>query len=613
MSEAVAIVHDWLTSMRGAERVVEALYRVFPRADLFTLTWDPARLSPALRERRATTSAIHRVATAPLMSGRFRALLPLFPRAVESFNLDRYGLVVSSSHCVAIGALAPPTALHVAYVHSTMRYAREAQHTYEASVPGGRLGRVAFRGAAHYLRRWELEASSRPHLLIANSSYTRDRIRRYYQRDAQVIEPPIETRRFELAASGSPGHDTDGPFLVISALVPNKRVELALRAFQGRPERLIVVGDGPERDRLERLAGPNVTLIAHVDDRELAALLSRCKALVHPGVDDFGMVMVEALAAGKPVLACAEGGALDIVHDAVTGLLIGAPTVDAVHATLDRFARRDVTFDPDSLRRFARRFDRGHFERRFAEAVDDARSRHHPPHGRRSRGRSDASRLHRRRPTPDSRHDATPVSGERRASVDPRPTPGWCAPGATSKAKRAIDVALAASALCVGAPLLAAIAGLIALDTEGPVLFHQVRVGLDRRPFTMVKLRTLDSRARATAVGRWLRPLGLDEVPQLWNILVGDMSFIGPRPEVPDRVERYRRELTDYDCRHAMRPGITGLAQVRGLRGDHAGTIADRLAYDLRYVREWSLALDAKIALETLPRVLVDTFRALRG
>jgi hypothetical protein len=131
--------------MRGGERVVEALYGVFPDADLFTLTWDPARLSPSLSRRQATTSAIHRVANAPFVSGRFRGLLPLFPKAVESFKLDRYSLVVSSSHCVAIGALAPSTALHVAYVHSTMRYTREGQAAYEASVPGGRVGRAVFR------------------------------------------------------------------------------------------------------------------------------------------------------------------------------------------------------------------------------------------------------------------------------------------------------------------------------------------------------------------------------------------------------------------------------------------------------------------------------------
>jgi hypothetical protein len=149
--------------MRGGERVVEVLCGMFPQADLFTLTWDPKQLSPALARRPATTSAIHCLARAPLVKGRFRGLLPLFPLAIESFNLDRYALVVSSSHCVAIGAIAPPTALHVAYVHSTLRYAREDQRTYEASVPGGRFGRAVFRGTAQYLRHWDTAAASRPH------------------------------------------------------------------------------------------------------------------------------------------------------------------------------------------------------------------------------------------------------------------------------------------------------------------------------------------------------------------------------------------------------------------------------------------------------------------
>jgi glycosyltransferase involved in cell wall biosynthesis len=372
MPNSVAIVHDWLTSMRGGERVVESLCRVFPQADLFTLTWDRARLSPALADRRATTSAIHRLAHAPFMKGRFRALLPLFPLAVESFKLNQYSLVVCSSHCVAIGAIAPPKALHVAYVHSTLRYVREAQPAYERSVPGGRLGRTLFRGAAHYLRRWEAQAAARPHLLIANSTYTQRRILRYYHRDAMVIEPPIDTHRFELAASRLPPVDAQAPFLMVSALVPYKRVDLALRAFQGRSERLVVVGEGPERARLERLMGPNTSLLPRVGEGELASLFARCRALVHTGIDDFGMVMVEALAAGKPVLACAEGGAMDVVRDGKTGLLIDAPTVDSVRATLDRFASRSEGFDPEELRSFARRFDRSNFERRIREAVDDA-------------------------------------------------------------------------------------------------------------------------------------------------------------------------------------------------------------------------------------------------
>jgi lipopolysaccharide/colanic/teichoic acid biosynthesis glycosyltransferase/glycosyltransferase involved in cell wall biosynthesis len=653
--ERVAIVHDWLTSMRGGERVVESLCSVFPQADLFTLTWDPERLSPALARRQTTTSAIHSVANAPFVSGRFRALLPLFPLAVESFKLDGYSLVVSSSHCVAIGALAPPTALHVAYVHSTLRYAHEAQDTYEASVPGGHLGRALFRGTAHYLRRWEAAASARPHVLIANSTYTRQRILRYYQRDAEVIEPPIETHRFERAAWLERSAET-GPYLVVSALVPNKRVDLALRAFQGRSDRLVVVGEGPERARLERLAGPNTTFLARLEEGELAALFTRCRALLHTGVDDFGMVMVEALAAGKPVIACAEGGALDIVRDGETGLLIGAPTVEAVREAIDRFERRTQAFDPAVLRSFAKRFDRANFERRFAKAVDDARSRgrsqgtSHNGHGHEVPGRvagNGGSNGHagpdgnseghvapngrsNGHAAPNGRSNGHAFDGglaaaawaarrplERAAAAPTPPLEDGSERAMASRtglfSKRVVDVGIAASGLVLAAPLMLGLGLLISLDSPGPALFYQQRAGLDRAPFTIVKLRTMDAEGRVTRVGRVLRPSGLDELPQLWNVLAGDMSLIGPRPEVLDRVSRYEREIPGYRARYGVRPGITGWAQVNGLRGDRNVSIADRLRLDLEYLREWSPALDRRILLRTVSTVLRDTLRSLRG
>jgi len=363
----VAIIHDWMTSMRGGERVLECLCGIFPQADVFTLRCEPRRLSPLLATRRVTTSFIDRVARAPLMRGRFRALLPLFPMAVEAFRLDRYSLVISSSHCVALGARAAPGAVHVAYVHSTMRYVHEGQAEYETRVPGGALGRAAFRQAAHYLRRWDAAAGARPHVLVANSTFTRDRIQRYYGRSAHVIAPPIETGRFERLA-GETGEDA--PLLVVSALVPNKRIDLAVAAMAGRRERMVVVGEGSERARLERLAGPNVQFLGWVSDQRLDELLAGCRALVHPGVDDFGMVMAEALAAGKPVLAVREGGAPDIVRSGETGILVEAATVEDLREGLDRLAR--LRFDRAQAQAHARRFDRNEFERRFLATVEQA-------------------------------------------------------------------------------------------------------------------------------------------------------------------------------------------------------------------------------------------------
>ncbi|MGA3120875.1 MAG: sugar transferase [Polyangiaceae bacterium] len=629
----MAIVHDWLTTMRGGERVLEVLCGVFPQAHIFTLTRNAAGLSPALAKRRATTSPIDRVANAPFVSGRFRALLPLFPLAVESFNLAPYGLVVSSSHCVAMGAIARPTAVHVAYLHSTIRYVREAQPAYEARVPAGSLGRAAFRSTAHYLRRWEAVAAARPHVLIANSAYTRDRIQRYYQRDALVIEPPIDTCRFERAAAHAAPLDPEAPFLLVSALVPSKRVDLALAAFQGRAERLVVVGDGPERARLERLAGPNVTLLARVDEATLDALCASSRALLHTGVDDFGMVMAEALSAGKPVIACAEGGALEIVRDGETGLLIETPTVAAVQQALDRFARLQHSFDPARLQAFAKRFDRGHFERRFAEAVEDARrtrrnaQKNHGANGSGVMGVTAFARTARvaEVTTPDKQtapDDAIAVG--RAIEPDDRNAPDPATdllttqrrvdrhPWAGRAVKRFVDVTVAASGLVLTAPFMAAMATLIRLESPGPALFYQRRTGLHQRPFTLVKLRTMDGPGRVTRVGGVLRPLGLDELPQLWNVLKGQMSLIGPRPEMPERVARIERDLPGFRTRHLMRPGITGWAQVNGLRGDKS-PIAERLRLDIQYLREWSLALDARILARTGSAVLRDTLRELRG
>ena len=276
--------------------------------------------------------------------------------------------------------LAPPDALHVAYLHSPMRYAWEGQAAYEAAVGGGILGKWAFRATAHYLRLWDVAASARPDLLIANSSYTRARIQRYYGREAQVIEPPIDTRRFATteAREGVAGASPDftrfasAPFLVVSALVPYKRVELAVRAMVGRPEHLVVVGEGPERAHLERIAGPNVSFRGWVGDDELVNLYASCRALIHPAVDDFGMVMVEALAAGKPVVVSREGGAAEIIRSGETGVFFDVPTVEALGAALDRLELTRDRFNPSLLRQEAQRFDRAVFESRFLQAVEAA-------------------------------------------------------------------------------------------------------------------------------------------------------------------------------------------------------------------------------------------------
>jgi glycosyltransferase involved in cell wall biosynthesis len=377
MRSRIAIVHDWVVSMRGGERVLESLCRLYPEATIFTLRYDPKGVTPELAARDVRVSFLDRLARRlPLGRAEFRMLLPLFPLAVESFRLDGYDLVISSSHAVAKGAIAAPGAVHVSYVHSPMRYIWEAEGEYGHHTPGGAAGRAAFALLAHYMRIWDTASTMRVDALVANSRYTQERIRRFYGRESSVIAPPVNAQRFARIPDPTP-RIGESMYLCVSALVPYKRVELAVRAFIGRKARLVVVGEGGDRARLTALVAgaPNIELRGRVGDRELDRLYTECRAVVHPALDDFGIVPVEALAAGRPVVAFAEGGATDSVRDGETGVLFAEPTPEALGAALTRLER--MHFDPQRLRAEARRFDRTEFERRFGAVVESCQRRAH--------------------------------------------------------------------------------------------------------------------------------------------------------------------------------------------------------------------------------------------
>lgn len=371
----VAIVHDWLTGMRGGERCLEVLCELFPDATLFTLVHLPGSVSPLIERMEIRTSFLQRLG--PLRS-RFRALLPLFPLAVEGFHLRGYDLVVSSSHCVAKGALAPPGARHVAYIYTPMRYVWDQSAAYADGAGWGSLRRAIAAPVASYLRLWDSASSQRVDEFIAISRHVAARIRRCYGREAVVIHPPVDAGRFR-RGNGEGTH-----YLVVSALVPYKRLDLAVAACTRMRRPLKVVGGGPEAGRLRRRAGPEVEFLGPRSDEEVAALYAGCRALIFPGLEDFGIAPLEAQAAGRPVIAYGAGGACEtvvpinprgtgpVVPGEPTGVFFYEQTVEGLVAAIERFEAQRHAFDPKVLRDHAVAFDRPLFKRAMARRLGAA-------------------------------------------------------------------------------------------------------------------------------------------------------------------------------------------------------------------------------------------------
>jgi glycosyltransferase involved in cell wall biosynthesis len=359
----VAIVHDWLTGMRGGEKVLEAICELYPDAPVFTLVRVPGSVSTQLESRRIRTSMLQRF---PSAGRAYRQYLPFFPAIVECFDLDGFDLVISSSHCAAKSVIRAGRAVHVCYCHSPMRYAWDQFEAYFGPEQVGRLRHRILKPVLASLARWDRATADRVDRYVANSRYVAGRIRRYYNRESDVVYPPVDTAFYRPADRREP----DPSFLVVSALVPYKKVELAIEACRRVGVPLKVVGRGPEMARLQRLAGPATEFLGWQSDEEVRGFYQRAAAVLLPGVEDFGMVPVEAQACGTPVVALGSGGANETVIDGQTGVLAAEATPDAFAAALTR--ARTIAFDQRFIREHALRFSRERFMSDFRRVVDDA-------------------------------------------------------------------------------------------------------------------------------------------------------------------------------------------------------------------------------------------------
>lgn len=349
--------------MRGGEKVLEALCELFPAADLFTLVHVPGSTSPLIERRRIETSFIQRLP----WSGRwYRQYLPLFPLAIEQFDLDGYDLVVSCSHCAAKSVVVTGRARHLCYCLTPMRYAWDQFDAYFGRAKVGAVANGLLRPVMAAMARWDRATADRAHRYLAISQYVARRIGLYYNRRSTIVYPPVDTSFFTPAA---PDRAADSNFLVVSALVPYKRVELAIAAARRAGVRLTIVGDGPERGVLEPLAGDDVRFLGWRSNEEIRELFRTSRAAVLPGEEDFGIVPVEAQACGTPVVALGRGGALDTIIDGETGVLVNDGSEEALADGLRRAAAR--TWDRAWIRAHAERFSRERFAREMTAIVEE--------------------------------------------------------------------------------------------------------------------------------------------------------------------------------------------------------------------------------------------------
>lgn len=355
----VAIIHYWLVGMRGGEKVLEALCRIYPGADIYTHVYDPSSVSPIIKSHTVKTTFINSL---PYATRLYKKYLPLMPMALEQLDLSQYDLVISSESGPAKGVIPSSPAVHVCYCHSPMRYIWNMYNRYYEG--SGRMTRLMMPPLAHYLRNWDVGTSARVDDFIANSSTVAQRIKSYYRRDAQIIYPPVDTHAFRPV----PRDEVEDYYLMVGELVSYKRPDLAVQAFNQMKAKLIVIGGGEMLNHCRKIAGPTVSILGPQPFDVLKHHYARCKALVFPGEEDFGIVPVEAMASGRPVIAYGRGGATETVVAGKTGVFFNTQSSEAVIDAVQRLEAMDLN-PADAVAR-ASDFRTAVFMDRFKAMVD---------------------------------------------------------------------------------------------------------------------------------------------------------------------------------------------------------------------------------------------------
>ena len=356
----IAIVHDWLTNMGGAENLIINFHEMYPEAPIYTSVYNPERIDDRLKKADIRTSFIQKKKK---KIENHKKYYPLMPLAFENLNLNEYDVILSSSTCCAKGIIPNPDALHICYCNTPMRYAWEKRGDYVKNT--GKLKRKLIGLLTHYMRIWDVTSSSRVDYFIANSTAVQRRIKQYYRRDSVVINPAVRCSLFNIS-------DIDKDYyLVVSRLVTYKRVDLAVQACKELNKKLIIIGDGPEKENLQKIAGDseNIKFLGRLDDNEVKKYMAECKALLFPGTEDFGITPVEAMACGRPVIAFKRGGTLDTVIDERTGIFFEKQTADDMKNAILKSEK--ITFNKQDIRNHALKFDESKFKKKIADFIEE--------------------------------------------------------------------------------------------------------------------------------------------------------------------------------------------------------------------------------------------------